>query len=77
MLRYIEGYVQKVSPAKAPAVVGALLDCEAPDEFINNLILSVSGAAPFPKPGIHPDNVFPSLHCTCLPACLPAWGSST
>lgn len=46
MLRYIEGYVQKVSPAKAPAVVGALLDCEAPDEFINNLILSVRSLLP-------------------------------
>ncbi|KXZ42859.1 hypothetical protein GPECTOR_114g310 [Gonium pectorale] len=46
MLRYIEGYVQKVSPQKAPAVVGALLDCEAPDEFINNLILSVRSLLP-------------------------------
>eukprot|EP00951_Prasinocladus_malaysianus_P005348 scaffold38042_cov47-Prasinocladus_malaysianus.AAC.1 len=39
MLRYIEGYVQKVNPSKAPDVVGALLDCEASDDFINNLIL--------------------------------------
>ena len=46
MLRYIEGYVQKVNPAKAPAVVGALLDCEAPDEFVNNLILSVRSLLP-------------------------------
>lgn len=46
MLRYIEGYVQKVSPAKTPGVVGALLDCEAPDEFINNLILSVRSLLP-------------------------------
>lgn len=28
MLRYIEGYVQKVNPASAPVVVGALLDAE-------------------------------------------------
>jgi clathrin heavy chain len=27
-------------------VVGALLDCEAPDEFINNLILSVRSLLP-------------------------------
>jgi len=46
MLRYIEGYVQKVNPSKAPAVVGALLDCEAPDDFINNLILSVRSLLP-------------------------------
>ena len=46
MLRYIEGYVQKVSPAKAPQVVGSLLDCEAPDEFITNLILSVRSLIP-------------------------------
>lgn len=46
MLRYIEGYVQKVSPAKAPQVVGALLDCEAPDDFITNLILSVRSLIP-------------------------------
>lgn len=47
LLRYIEGYVQKVAPQKAPAVVGALLDCEAPDEFINNLILSVRSGDDF------------------------------
>lgn len=41
LLRYIEGYVQKVNPQKAPKVVGALLDCEAPRDFIANLILSV------------------------------------
>ena len=37
MLRYIEGYVQKVNPGKAPQVVGGLLDAEAPDDFVNNL----------------------------------------
>ncbi len=46
MLRYIEGYVQKVNPAKAPQVVGGLLDAEAPDEFVNNLILSVRSLIP-------------------------------
>ena len=46
MLRYIEGYVQKVNPAKAPQVVGGLLDAEAPDDFVNNLILSVRSLIP-------------------------------
>ena len=46
MLRYIEGYVQKVNPGKAPQVVGALLDAEASDEFVNNLILSVRSLIP-------------------------------
>jgi clathrin heavy chain len=46
MLRYIEGYVQKVSPGKTPLVVGALLDAEAQEEFISNLILSVRSLMP-------------------------------
>ncbi|MEW5307198.1 MAG: hypothetical protein WDW36_009606 [Sanguina aurantia] len=46
MLRYIEGYVQKVNPAKTPQVVAALLDAEADDAFINNLILSVRSLLP-------------------------------
>jgi hypothetical protein len=41
LLRYIEGYVQKVNPAKTPQVVGGLLDCQAEEEFISNLIMSV------------------------------------
>ena len=46
MLRYIEGYVQKVNPAKTPEVVGALLDAEADQEFIKTLILSVRSLLP-------------------------------
>lgn len=46
MQRYIEGYVQKVSPQKTPAVVSALLDCEADEKFITNLILSVRSLVP-------------------------------
>ena len=46
MQRYIEGYVQKVAPQKTPAVVGALLDCEANEEFVTNLILSVRSLVP-------------------------------
>ena len=36
----------QVNPAKAPQVVGGLLDAEAPDEFVNNLILSVRSLIP-------------------------------
>ena len=36
----------QVSPAKAPQVVGALLDVEAPDDFITNLILSIRSLIP-------------------------------
>ena len=46
MLRYIEGYVQKVNPAATPGVVGALLDAEADEGFIKALILSVRSLLP-------------------------------
>ncbi|EFJ13237.1 hypothetical protein SELMODRAFT_157554 [Selaginella moellendorffii] len=46
MLRYIEGYVQKVNPANAHLVVGQLLDDECPEDFIKNLILSVRSLLP-------------------------------
>ena len=46
MLRYIEGYVQKVNPKNAPKVVGTLLDLECSEEFIKNLILSVRSLLP-------------------------------
>lgn len=46
MQRYIEGYVQKVSPQKTPVVVGALLDAEADETFVTNLILSVRSLVP-------------------------------
>ena len=36
----------QVNPARAPEVVGALLDAEAPDDFVNNLILSVRSLIP-------------------------------
>ncbi|KAL6748149.1 vesicle coat protein clathrin, heavy chain [Haematococcus lacustris] len=49
MLRFIEGYVQKVSPGKTHQVVAALLDAEAPEEFISNLILSVRSLLPVDK----------------------------
>ena len=46
MLRYIEGYVQKVNPKNAPKVVGTLIDLECSEEFIKNLILSVRSLLP-------------------------------
>ena len=46
MLSYIEEYVQKVNPAKAHQVVGGLLDAKAPDDFVNNLILSIDSHIP-------------------------------
>ena len=36
----------QVNPGKAPEVVGALLDVEVPDDFVNNLILSVRSLIP-------------------------------
>lgn len=38
--------IVQVNPARAPEVVGALLDAEAPDDFVNNLILSVRSLIP-------------------------------
>ncbi|CAI9261472.1 unnamed protein product [Lactuca saligna] len=46
MLRYIEGYVQKVNPGNAPLVVGQLLDDECPEDFIKGLILFVRSLLP-------------------------------
>ena len=46
MMRYIEGYVQKVNPKQAPKVVGTLLDLECSDDFIKTLILSVRSLLP-------------------------------
>jgi len=46
MMRYIEGYVQKVNPGNAPFVVGALLDQECSEDFLQNLILSVRSLLP-------------------------------
>jgi hypothetical protein len=40
------GVSLQVNPAKAPQVVGGLLDAEAPDDFVNNLILSVRSLIP-------------------------------
>jgi clathrin heavy chain len=44
--KYIEVYVQKVSPQKTPMVVGKLLDLEANEEFIRNLLNAVGQMCP-------------------------------
>lgn len=44
--KFIEVYVQKVSPAKTPEVVGKLLDLDCDEEFIRNLLTSVRHAVP-------------------------------
>ena len=44
--KYIEVYVQKVSPPKTPMVVGKLLDLEASEEFVKNILNSVGQMCP-------------------------------
>lgn len=44
--KYIEVYVQKVSPQKTPQVVGKLLDLECNEEFVKNLMNSVGQLCP-------------------------------
>lgn len=44
--KYIEVYVQKVSPQKAPQVIGKLLDLECSEEFVKNLLNSAGQMCP-------------------------------
>jgi clathrin heavy chain len=44
--KYIEVYVQKVSPQKTPQVIGKLLDLECNEDFIRNLLNSVGQLCP-------------------------------
>lgn len=46
LTRYIEAYVQKVNPGKAPTVVGALIDSDCSEDFVKNLINSVRSLLP-------------------------------
>merc|ERR1711871_189311 len=46
LMKYIEVYVQKVSPQKTPAVVGKLLDLDANEDFIRGLLNSVRNMCP-------------------------------
>lgn len=78
MRNYIEGYVQKVNPGKTPQVVGGLLDSQADEKFMSDLIMSVRPPATVVLrwwwPGVN-----------CLHSCLvfapwpqvPAWTSET
>ena len=45
-LKFVEGYVQRVNPLQCPATVGALLDLDQSEEFIQNLIMSVKNTVP-------------------------------
>ena len=58
--RFIEVYVQRVSPKGCPRVVGALLDLDADESFIKSIIGMVptaSGPLPPPTEGVEEPNV--------------------
>jgi clathrin heavy chain len=44
--KYIEVYVQKVSPANTPQVVGKLLDLDCNEDFVRMLLQSIGTACP-------------------------------
>lgn len=44
--KYIEVYVQKVSPQKTPQVVGKLLDVECNEEFVRSILSAVGQMCP-------------------------------
>eukprot|EP01013_Petalomonas_cantuscygni_P037898 TRINITY_DN68827_c0_g1_i1.p1 TRINITY_DN68827_c0_g1~~TRINITY_DN68827_c0_g1_i1.p1 ORF type:complete len:1710 (+),score=593.72 TRINITY_DN68827_c0_g1_i1:183-5312(+) len=44
--KYIEAYVQKRAPLRLPEVAGALIDCDAPEDYIKNLVMSIGGVCP-------------------------------
>ncbi|KAJ6238519.1 clathrin heavy chain [Anaeramoeba flamelloides] len=43
---YIETYVQKINPNKAPQVIGTLLDLDVNEDYIKELIMSIRGLVP-------------------------------
>eukprot|EP01006_Ploeotia_vitrea_P036085 TRINITY_DN65965_c0_g1_i1.p1 TRINITY_DN65965_c0_g1~~TRINITY_DN65965_c0_g1_i1.p1 ORF type:complete len:1680 (-),score=269.82 TRINITY_DN65965_c0_g1_i1:136-5175(-) len=45
-LKYVDMYVQKKNPLKTPYVVGALLDCDANEDYVKTLIMSVGNMCP-------------------------------
>eukprot|EP00737_Agarophyton_chilense_P003254 gb/GEZJ01003787.1/.p1 GENE.gb/GEZJ01003787.1/~~gb/GEZJ01003787.1/.p1 ORF type:complete len:1487 (-),score=292.94 gb/GEZJ01003787.1/:474-4934(-) len=45
-LKFVEGYVQRVNPTQCPAAVGALLDADQSEEFVQKLIMSVKNTVP-------------------------------
>lgn len=46
MSSYIEVYVQKINPMNTPSVVGALLDVDCNEKYIQSLVVSVRNQAP-------------------------------
>ncbi len=46
LLKFVEVYVQRVSPQKTPAVVGKLLDLDCDEDFIKRLLDSVRNQCP-------------------------------
>ena len=46
LLKYIEVYVQKVSPQKTPQVIGKLLELDCNEEWVRGLLNSVGQACP-------------------------------
>lgn len=46
LFKFIEVYVQKVNPSRAPAVVGGLLDVDCDESIIKSLLMSVIGQVP-------------------------------
>lgn len=46
MMGYVEQYVQQRNPMNTPLVVGALLDRDTPDDYIQRLIMSVRNRCP-------------------------------
>jgi len=44
--KFVEVYVQKVAPAKAPQVVGKLLDLDADEDFVKGLLMAVGPLCP-------------------------------
>ncbi|KAI8057181.1 hypothetical protein BDF22DRAFT_669946 [Syncephalis plumigaleata] len=46
MFRFIEVYVQKVNPSRAPSVIGALLDVDCDENMIRSLLMSIQVPIP-------------------------------
>ncbi|KAG2382938.1 hypothetical protein C9374_004905 [Naegleria lovaniensis] len=45
-LKFIDMYVRQINPIRTPEVVGALLDVDASEDFIRNLIMGVGNMCP-------------------------------
>ncbi|ORY82573.1 putative clathrin heavy chain [Protomyces lactucae-debilis] len=46
LFKFIEVYVQRVNPSRAPAVIGGLLDVDCDESIIKSLLMSVIGQVP-------------------------------